>query len=1169
MKRLLTILLVICSVSVFGQKRPAPTPAPTSLTTFTFSVNADSSLNAYSGSTWLWWQILSKYQADKLYQPLGSPVATPFSLSAGYGLSGSSFNGSVARTWTADTASAGGLVSKSRLATNLTGYVPKTTTLTINGSTRDLSTNRIWNVGTVLSVGATAGTGISISGSPITSSGNITVTNTLPDQTVVLNNGTGISATGTYPNFTVTNTAPDQTVVLNAGTGISTSGTYPNFTITNTSPSSGGTVTSITPAYGLTPQTAITSSGTFGIDTLVLDTVYAKIDSLGLYVKKTGDTMTGTLNGTDIVLSGDILADSVKVIGGTSTQALMADGSVYALQDSLTKKANRTFDNVASGAIANIKLANSTISGVALGSNLNALTLGYGLTGTSYNGSANVTATADTAVVQTVSNFFPKGDTRYAKIGDIPTLGTSTISLGGTANGLSYSAGNYRLHKVTATTGGVLTTGTDTIAGNKRFTGVTTFATTITSSTPAGFYTLQGSGVSTDFSAIDLRNGSGTTRFGTEGNSGNKVFTGSTNNASIFGSSTNTPIEFGLNGIIKAVISTDGTISSTPQGTLYGTASGSITSAQLATSLTDETGTGSAVFSNAPSFTSATFSGQVLGSSTGDGSSYTTAQFKAFSATNPGIGFHISGVYGASLYMGSSGILNWNGTGFSTGAITGTSATFSGVGNGVTLNASTGTINTQYKVANTSGDNYFGVAGSDGSSVFTGTTANSGYVGTNLLKSFHIATGGAVRYTIDASGQSVWNSSISSDWNSKIINSNTTNGYGLYVQGANNASTYLLGLHNGAAYKFTVAGDGALTGTSATFTGTLVQQNITDGVNLFGQNTQEGTRRANLFSTSVYTAFQTVGATTLQLGTNNITRYTIDASGNNTWTGSGTFGGTITSTVTSGDVLTAGSATTGGVIANFYSSGANFMWGINNSTGSNVITTSAYATYLFNRSNTDLVFGTNEIVRYTISAAGNNTWTGSGTFGGGLTSRSHNIYEASAARGAFAPYNLVVGGGTDYSVGIFSEGEIYMATGGSATKKFTMSTTGAATFSGNLTAANLTSGTYTPTPTNISNTASFTTYALQYLRVGNTATVSGRLTVQASSASDTEFRITLPIASNFTATTNAGGSGVFQFDGYKPVGIKADITNDQATFFYAASSTATNDLYFSFTYQIL
>lgn len=47
--------------------------------------------------------------------------------------------------------------------------------------------------GTVTSVAATGGTGISVSGSPITTSGTLTITNTAPDQTVVLNAGTGIS----------------------------------------------------------------------------------------------------------------------------------------------------------------------------------------------------------------------------------------------------------------------------------------------------------------------------------------------------------------------------------------------------------------------------------------------------------------------------------------------------------------------------------------------------------------------------------------------------------------------------------------------------------------------------------------------------------------------------------------------------------------------------------------------------------------------------------------------------------------------------------------------------------------------------------------------------------------------------------------------------------------
>lgn len=123
--------------------------------------------------------------------------------------------------------------------------------------------------GTVTSVGAIGGTGISITGTnPITTSGSFTITNTAPDQTVVLTNGTGITTSGTYPNFTITNSAPDQTVVLTDGTGISVTGTYPNFTITNTQPSSGGTVTSV----GLTMPSAfsvanspITGSGTINV----------------------------------------------------------------------------------------------------------------------------------------------------------------------------------------------------------------------------------------------------------------------------------------------------------------------------------------------------------------------------------------------------------------------------------------------------------------------------------------------------------------------------------------------------------------------------------------------------------------------------------------------------------------------------------------------------------------------------------------------------------------------------------------------------------------------------------------------------------------------------------------------------------------------------------------
>lgn len=79
------------------------------------------------------------------------------------------------------------------------------------------------NTGTVTSVAATAGTGISITGSPITSSGTLTITNTAPDQTVSLTGGGATSISGTYPNFTISST--DTNTTYSPGTALDLSGT--------------------------------------------------------------------------------------------------------------------------------------------------------------------------------------------------------------------------------------------------------------------------------------------------------------------------------------------------------------------------------------------------------------------------------------------------------------------------------------------------------------------------------------------------------------------------------------------------------------------------------------------------------------------------------------------------------------------------------------------------------------------------------------------------------------------------------------------------------------------------------------------------------------------------------------------------------------------------------
>lgn len=94
--------------------------------------------------------------------------------------------------------------------------------------------------GSVTSVDATGGTGISVTGGPITTSGTLTITNTAPDQVVSIGSGSGISVTGTYPNFTVANTAPSSGGTV---TSVSTSGTVSGLTLTGGPITTSGTIT--------------------------------------------------------------------------------------------------------------------------------------------------------------------------------------------------------------------------------------------------------------------------------------------------------------------------------------------------------------------------------------------------------------------------------------------------------------------------------------------------------------------------------------------------------------------------------------------------------------------------------------------------------------------------------------------------------------------------------------------------------------------------------------------------------------------------------------------------------------------------------------------------------------------------------------------------------------
>jgi hypothetical protein len=106
---------------------------------------------------------------------------------------------------------------------------------------------------------------------------------------------------------------------------------------------------------------SFTTTGTLTAQTLVVQTITSSVDFV------TGSTRFGSILGNTHVFTG-----SVSITGSLNATAFTGSGA------GLTS-------------IPNAALTNSTISGISLGSNLATLTIGTGLSGTSYNGSGAVT----------------------------------------------------------------------------------------------------------------------------------------------------------------------------------------------------------------------------------------------------------------------------------------------------------------------------------------------------------------------------------------------------------------------------------------------------------------------------------------------------------------------------------------------------------------------------------------------------------------------------------------------------------------------------------------------------------------------------------------------------------------------------------------------------------
>ena len=398
-------------------------------------------------------------------------------LTIGTGLSGSSYNGSGAVTIAIDSTVATLTGSQTLTNKTLTTPVIGSAGATFNGSTSGTA---------VLSAPAVAGSATAIvlpsaAGTLVGSGDTGTVTNTmlagsianakLANSSVTVTAGTGLSGGGAVSlGGTVTLTNAGVTSIT-TNTGLSTNASATGaVTITNTGVTSNVAGTGIT-VSGATGAVTITNSGVTSI-TGTANQVTASASTGGVTLSlpqsiatSSSPTFATVTHSTSGVFNGSTsgaITLQAAATAGTNTITLPATtGTVVTTGDSGT-----VTNTMLAGSIANAKLANSSVTvngtAISLGSSgtitantTNALTIGTGLSGSSFNGSGAVTIAIDSTV---------------ATLTGAQTLTNKTLTspvIGGTGAVYNGSTSGTTTLLASATASGTLTlpAATDTLVG--------------------------------------------------------------------------------------------------------------------------------------------------------------------------------------------------------------------------------------------------------------------------------------------------------------------------------------------------------------------------------------------------------------------------------------------------------------------------------------------------------------------------------------------------------------------------------------------------------------------------------------------------------------------------------------------------------------------------------
>lgn len=185
--------------------------------------------------------------------------------------------------------------------------------------------------------------------------------------------------------------------------------------------------------------------------TATVDATSANTASKVVARDSSGDFSAGTITAT---LSGAATSatTATNLAGGSANQIPYQTAAGTTSFATAASGTNTVLNFTGSG----FSWVNGTISGVALGSNLNALTLGTYLTGTSYNGSSTVTAavdatsanTASKVVARDASGNFSAGTITAALSGNASTATTATTA---TNAGNATTAGGFTPSAVSGT----------------------------------------------------------------------------------------------------------------------------------------------------------------------------------------------------------------------------------------------------------------------------------------------------------------------------------------------------------------------------------------------------------------------------------------------------------------------------------------------------------------------------------------------------------------------------------------------------------------------------------------------------------------------------------------------------------------------------------------------